>query len=66
MKFQQGYLGLSMHIQLWLTHRSWESRKKHMHGSFLSSSLKAQLQTPLHVCISVIEDECIKKALFLC
>lgn len=34
-----------------------------MHGSFLSCSLKAQLQTPLHVCISVIEDE-LKKRLY--
>lgn len=29
-----------------------------MHGGFLSSSLKAQLQTPLRVGISVMEDEC--------
>lgn len=29
-----------------------------MHGSFLSSSLKAQLQTPLRVRIGVMEDEC--------
>lgn len=36
-----------------------------MHGSFLSFSLKAQLQTPLHVCISVIEDECKKKEFIL-
>jgi len=28
-----------------------------MHGSFLSYSLQAQLQTSLHVCISVTEDE---------
>lgn len=31
-----------------------------MHGSFLSSSLKARLQTALRVCVSVIEDECRK------
>lgn len=28
MKFQQGYLELSTHIQQWLTHSSWEYRKK--------------------------------------
>lgn len=36
-----------------------------MHGSFLSSSLKAQLQTPLHVCTSVIEDECKKEFILM-
>ena len=66
MKFQQRYQGLSMHIQLWLTHSSWESRKKNTCMAVFFALHFKHTYRLLCMFASVWLKMNAKKALFLC
>ena len=64
MKFQQRYQGLSMHIQLWLTHSSWESRKKKTHAWQFSLLFTLNTLTDSSACLHQCDWRWMQKRLY--